>query len=232
MKKLTKGFVLLTFAVLLASVVSCGTSYGELGHGADSSAERVIIIDPAHGGRDPGAKVAFVIDGKKIDLKESDITLGIGTALREKLLLAYPDIKVVLLREDDVTLSVKERMNQVNSRKLNANETPVYISIHTKYNFNANIRGYGLFVNNGNNNAESLRLANALRLGFSGTYGEMPFLGIFQGDFPAPYMPGVMLEIGNMNNSEDILLLNDSHAFERYADAILKGINAYYTENK
>jgi len=232
MEKLIKGFVLLTFAVLLAVVVSCGTSYGELDHGADSSAERVIIIDPAHGGRDPGAIAAREIDGKKINIKESDVTLGIGMALKEKLLLAYPDIRVVLIREEDINILLRERRERINSLKLKANEKAIYISIHNGYNFNANIRGYGLSVNNGNNNTESLRLANAISMGFSGVNEEMPFLGISRGDFPAPYMPSVMLEIGNMNNSEDILLLNGSQAFEKYADAIQKGITTYYLENK
>jgi N-acetylmuramoyl-L-alanine amidase len=232
MKKLTKRFVLLTFAVLLAAVVSCGTSYGELGHGTDSSAESVIIIDPAHGGRDPGAIGTRVIDGKKINIKESDVTLGIGMALKEKLLLAYPDIRVVLIREEDINILLRERRERINSLKLKTNEKAIYISIHNGYNFNANIRGYGLSVNNGNNNTESLRLANAISMGFSGVNEEMPFLGISRGDFPAPYMPGVMLEIGNMNNSEDILLLNDSQAFEKYAEAILEGITAYYVNEE
>jgi len=192
---------------------------------------RVIFIDPGHGGRDPGAIGTCVIDGEEVVLKESHITLGIGKALREKILSAFPDIKVFLTREDDIDLSVLERMNRINSQELSANDTAIYVSIHVYWNFNPNLRGYGLYVNG--NNAESLRLAQALSTGFSGTYEEqeIPFRGIFQRDFKTPDMPSVMLEMGNIN-SKNIFILYGSRAFERCADAILRGIAAYIAYNQ
>jgi len=198
---------------------------------AQAQSGRVIFIDPGHGGRDPGAIAKRVIDGKEIFLKESNITLEIGKVLKEKLLLAFPGIKVFITREDDVDISVIERMNRINSWELSANETGLYICLHNNYNSNVNLRGIRLFFGR---NAESLRLAQAFSVGFTETYeDQMPFLGIFKGDFldPTRDMPSVLVEIGNINNNEDVLLLYSSHALERCADALVKGI-AVYNQNK
>ncbi|MGC8658017.1 MAG: N-acetylmuramoyl-L-alanine amidase family protein [Desulfomonilaceae bacterium] len=79
----------------------------------------VIVIDPGHGGKDPGA----VSSDRKIT--EKDIVLQIAKRFKRRLQEIRPDAKVFMTRKDDSFLSLKERANIANS--LNAE---VFISVH------------------------------------------------------------------------------------------------------
>jgi N-acetylmuramoyl-L-alanine amidase len=79
----------------------------------------VVVIDPGHGGKDPGAVSP---DGL---LKEKDVTLGIARRLGQIFENAYPHIKVVLTREDDRFMSIEERTARAND--VNAD---IFLSIH------------------------------------------------------------------------------------------------------
>lgn len=64
-----------------------------------------IFIDPGHGGNDPGA----VGNG----LQEKDLTLKISKKIKSKL-ANYENVQVKLSREDDRTLSLKQRTDMAN----------------------------------------------------------------------------------------------------------------------
>ncbi len=76
----------------------------------------LVVIDPGHGGKDPGAG-----DGK---WREKDITLGLALALRDELLRGG-GIRVALTRSDDRYILLPER--SVIARRLGAD---LFISIH------------------------------------------------------------------------------------------------------
>lgn len=79
-----------------------------------------IIIDPGHGGEDPGAV------GRRGTLEKS-LTLDIARRLRDRL-KRYSNFQVFMTREKDQTLSLSERINFAN--RINAD---LYISIHVNY---------------------------------------------------------------------------------------------------
>ena len=81
---------------------------------------KTIIIDPGHGGEDPGAI-------GKLGTKEKDITLDISKRLRDKL-EKNRGYQIVMTREDDITLSLEDRIEYANSQKAD-----LYISIHVNY---------------------------------------------------------------------------------------------------
>ena len=62
---------------------------------------RTIIIDPGHGGKDPGAL------GKTY--REKDIALKIGIALRNLIRKYAPNLRVVLTRGDDTFIELHQR---------------------------------------------------------------------------------------------------------------------------
>ncbi len=101
-----------------------------------------ILIDPGHGGKDPGALKEWVFDGKKVLLQEKDITLTIGLMLRESLQKAYPDKKILMTRSTDVYLKLEERTDIANSVKLNENEAILYISVHVNASLEQSVSGY------------------------------------------------------------------------------------------
>jgi len=192
-----------------------------------------IIIDAGHGGKDPGALASHRINGEQIALKEKDISLGIAMALKEKLLLAFPGTRIILTREDDVSIPLTERTGAVNSHGLDTNGTALFISIHTNWSAYKNMRGYAFFVNDSHpNNDESFQLAAMLSLEFAREYKEheIPNRGIINRQFmmsSVPYIPTVMLEMGNINNGDDAALLCADQEFDRCASALVKGIATY-----
>lgn len=81
---------------------------------------RTIIIDPGHGGEDPGTS-------GKLGTKEKDLTLDIAKRLKKKL---SKNLKyfILLTRETDTTLSLEERIQFANSQYAD-----LYISLHINY---------------------------------------------------------------------------------------------------
>ena len=77
---------------------------------------KTIVIDPGHGGRDPGA----VGPG---GLREKDVTLDLAKRLRDRL--TRHGYRILMTREDDVTKSLRERVAFAN-----AYGADLFISLH------------------------------------------------------------------------------------------------------
>jgi len=78
---------------------------------------QTIVIDPGHGGRDPGAIGAM-------GTKEKNIVLDIAQGLRDKLEKSGK-YKVILTRDSDISMSLAERVEFANSGR-----TDLFISLH------------------------------------------------------------------------------------------------------
>ena len=78
---------------------------------------RTIVIDPGHGGEDPGTSGQF-------GTREKDLTLDIAKRLRQRL-SQYDGYNILLTRTEDETLSLESRIEFSNS-----NKADLYISIH------------------------------------------------------------------------------------------------------
>ena len=78
---------------------------------------KTIVIDPGHGGRDPGAI------GKN-GLKEKEVTLDIARRLRNRL-EKHLNYRIFMTRNDDVKLSLKDRVEFANNKGAD-----LFISIH------------------------------------------------------------------------------------------------------
>ena len=104
-----------------------------------------IIVDPGHGGRDPGASWDFTINGKALKSVEKDITLKVSRNLHATLAAAFPDKRVLLTRVGDTNPSKQARVEMANSVPLAWNEAAIYISIHANSSFNRDARGYEIW---------------------------------------------------------------------------------------
>jgi N-acetylmuramoyl-L-alanine amidase len=112
-----------------------------------------IVLDPGHGGKDPGA---LGVGG----IVEKDVVLAITKRLRDRL-LAEPDIDVVLTRDSDVFLRLEER-----TALANAEHADLFISIHGNASTNASASGAETYYLNNTDDHATLRLAameNGLR---------------------------------------------------------------------
>lgn len=80
---------------------------------------KTVVIDPGHGGKDPGAP------GKTSATAEKHIVLKISKLFGEKISKAYPDVKVIYTRDSDKFIGLHERA--MVARRNNAD---LFISIH------------------------------------------------------------------------------------------------------
>lgn len=93
-----------------------------------------IVIDPGHGGKDPGA-----IGDKKV--YEKDIVLEVGLKLGELIKKNMPGVKVIYTREDDRFVPLRRR-----TQIANENNGKVFISIHANSNKRKNISGFESYI--------------------------------------------------------------------------------------
>ena len=101
-----------------------------------------IVIDPGHGGRDPGAVGTISINGKNTQIFEKDIALRASLALRDRLAAAYPDKRILMTRDTDVYVSLEQRADFANAVTVKENEAVIFISIHTNASLNSSATGY------------------------------------------------------------------------------------------
>jgi N-acetylmuramoyl-L-alanine amidase len=121
---------------LVIDVLHKGEAKSAAAKGASSSAAKspkprrdwVVVVDPGHGGRDPGAKG---IGG----VWEKDICLAIGRALATDL-NRRPGIKAYLTRDRDIYLSLRRR-----TRVAAEKQADIFVSIHTNSNHDRKARG-------------------------------------------------------------------------------------------
>lgn len=95
------------------------------------SETRVVIIDPGHGGKDPGSI-------GRSGLKEKTVVLGVAQALARDL-DTIPGLEVHLLRDSDIYIPPWDR-GQIATR-LKGERPGVFISIHAN-SFNTPARGF------------------------------------------------------------------------------------------
>lgn len=115
---------------------------------------RRIVIDPGHGGHDPGAI------GKR-GLKEKEIVLDIAKKLNG-LIKKDMDVEVILTRDSDIFIPLDERTAIANTK-----EADLFLSIHANASPNPNARGIETYFLNYTNDEEATRVAareNAISL--------------------------------------------------------------------
>ncbi|MFP4025979.1 MAG: N-acetylmuramoyl-L-alanine amidase [Thiohalospira sp.] len=143
-----KRYQLITVLLLIIFISLFSDTYGQDNNGYSL---KTVVIDPGHGGRDPGAlgKIA----------KEKDIVLAIalklGTFIEENL----PDVKVIYTRDEDVFVPLDERAEIANK-----NKADLFISLHLNGNNNTRVYGtetYAMGLHKTDGNLEVAKKENA-----------------------------------------------------------------------
>ena len=106
-------FLLCVFVLITHSMTS------EAQNAASQLGLKTVVIDPGHGGKDPGAP------GKTSATAEKHIVLKISKLFGEKIKKAYPDVKVIYTRDSDKFIGLHERA--MVARRNNAD---LFVSIH------------------------------------------------------------------------------------------------------
>jgi len=192
-----------------------------------SLANQLIVIDPGHGGFDPGAW--------RGELMEKNITLSISKKLQQHL--SQAGAIVVMLREEDKDLageqfkgSLKERKRQdLKARVDEANrlKADLYISIHT--NADPSPRWFGAQTFYNARSEESKIMAECVQDELTRILGNTK-----RKAKPGSYyiidktkMPAVIVEVGFLSHPTEAKLLNDPAYQNKVAYAVFSGVVNY-----
>ncbi|EOO16483.1 N-acetylmuramoyl-L-alanine amidase [Bacillus cereus] len=191
--------------------------------------EQMIIIDPGHGGTDPGKATQ--------GLHESDIVLDTSKRL-QSLLEKHTPFRVLLTRETDIRLGEKQGedlKNRVDFAKEHNGD--VFVSIHA--NASKNHDGYGTetFYYKGSEKKEvnerekdSYMLADKIQKRLVKALDTRD-RGVREGDLYVlreNEMPAVLTELAFLDNSADYEKLASESGRQIAAEAIYAGILDYY----
>ncbi|XEC95760.1 N-acetylmuramoyl-L-alanine amidase [Paenibacillus tarimensis] len=174
---------------------------------------KVIVIDPGHGGDDPG------MIGTKLETLEKELTLSTSTLLADRL--RAMGAKVILTRTKDVKPKLSERVSISESAGADA-----FVSVH--YNSAKGNTSGTLTFYYSKNKDESLaraiegRLAKGIGLKSNGiSFGDLYVLR--ENDTPA-----ALVELGFLSNEKDEKLVRTDSYQRDAADAIAAGLADYF----
>ena len=122
------------FIILLVNLTLF--SYNVFSNGLNNNKLKTIVIDPGHGGKDPGT-----LGTKRYSKYEKDIALSVSLKLGNYISNSFPDIKVVYTRKEDVFLELNER-----TRIANKSNADIFISVHCDGFTNSKAYGASVFV--------------------------------------------------------------------------------------
>lgn len=94
-----------------------------------------VVIDPGHGGKDPGAI------SKDRKTQEKDLVLDISKRLKKKIEAEHPDVKVYLTRGDDTFVTLNDR-----AKFASIKGADLFISVHINANDRTSPNGYSVFL--------------------------------------------------------------------------------------
>jgi N-acetylmuramoyl-L-alanine amidase len=106
----------------------------------------VVVIDPGHGGKDPGAVVG--------QAQEKQIVLDISLKLGQLIKNSFPEIKVIYTRDKDVFVPLFQRASIANR-----NHADLFISIHANYVESRSVQGTETFVLGQHRSQDNLEVA-------------------------------------------------------------------------
>jgi len=174
-----------------------------------------VVIDAGHGGDDNGAR-------SPEGVKEKDITLSIAKKVAD--LNSNPHIEILLTRNNDYPLSVKDRVEFAKS-----NNADLFISIHVNTAVNEQLNRFSVLVDK-NNSEQNVLLGSALINELKKSYQTEDKVGVRdKGVWVLDHniCPAVLVQCGFLSNSGDLAFITNSADQDKIANNILEAINAY-----
>lgn len=221
---------------------------------------RTIVVDPGHGGRDPGAI------SRKFKMREKHITLAISKKLKN--ILEERGIKIIMTRQTDTFVSLPKR-----SEMANKSGADLFVSVHINASRTKSLNGFECYYLSeaADDNARAIEAFenSSLKLGDSALAEHSTKLdkalwdmtltenrresaelagricdsvgkgllaknrGIRTARFyvlKRTRIPAVLVEAGYISNKEEEMKFNDQAYLDRMAEALAKGILAYKGE--
>ena len=216
-------------AVVLCIVISGGFIIYDMGGQLPVSGKgsgQIIVIDPGHGGADPG-KVGIN------NALEKDINLAIGLILRKKLTEA--GYKVVMTRDSDTALSdgsqSSSKMSDLNKRIqiMNSSKAAVVVSIHQNSFVQESCKGAQVFYQTTSEEGKKFAeiMQEQLRKCLDSENSRVAKANSDYYVLKKSEPTAIIVESGFLSNSQEAALLVNEEYQEKVADAIIKGVESY-----
>ncbi|MGI0484215.1 N-acetylmuramoyl-L-alanine amidase family protein [Pantanalinema rosaneae CENA516] len=180
----------------------------------------IVVVDPGHGGPDPGA---VGIGG----IYEKDIVLDIS--LQVASLLENQGIQAILIRQTDVDLGLQPRVDLANRAR-----ATLFVSIHANAISMSRPEVNGIETFHVAGSREGQRLAEHIQRQLLAGTG-MRDRGVKRARFYVlvrTAMPAVLVEVGFVTGQEDAIRLSDPATRTQMARAIVQGILDYLANNQ
>jgi N-acetylmuramoyl-L-alanine amidase len=219
-----------------------------------------IVIDPGHGGKDPGARGI-----RKTE--EKDITLKVGLQLRD-LLSKQSGVRVLMTRDRDVFIELEDR-----ARFANSHEADLFVSIHVNSHPSRAVKGIEIYHFGEAKDQRALEVAareNGTPMGHTGVGWEYLVADLLttkkieasldlawnakeamvsqmnghylvndHGVKTAPFyvlrftsMPSILAEIAYISNPDEEDLLRKPAFIQDVAQSLYQGIVSFLTNNR
>lgn len=184
-----KTFKYVSFVILLLQLY--------IVFGQEISTRKIIVIDPGHGGKDPGAI------GKN-DVQEKEVVLNIAKAILELNENLKSPLEIYLTRYNDTLISLSDR-----SKLPKVLKADVFVSLHCNHSDNPKARGVEVYVGTQqtkySNNATWLTFnlqANLnKKMGFESRGVKFANFQVLRETID--FMPSMLLELGFLGNGDE-----------------------------
>lgn len=173
--------------------------------------QKTIVIDVSHGGDDLGATFE--------NYNEKEVVFNVAQQVIE--LNKNPNIKIVLTRNSDNSLSLEERAEIINS--LNPE---FVISLHANLHPNTNKKGTEIYISENN---KEMAKSKQLALNISQIFENQNPI-VKNANFQIlrnVESPIALLELGFLSNNEDREKLTSQKGQKEFAEAILMLVERY-----
>lgn len=281
LRSLQLALVLFAPLVVFAAMIAADRSFGTAGRGYSyvlrvelpqagekvglpaidgppDSSRPLVVLDPGHGGHDPGAGSG--------SLKEKALTLQLARALRDEL-LSRGGIRVALTRNEDRYLLLAERASI--ARRLKAD---LFVSIHADSAENDMARGASVYTLSKQGSSEAAAkiatreneadMINGVALAGTSDVVSAILIDLSQREtlssstefaglilresrgemrlhvdkvqsaafavLKSPDLPSVLMEAGYISNSSDAALLTSDEGQDALTGAMSRAIRAYF----
>jgi len=184
--------------------------------------EMLVVIDPGHGGSDPGA---ISITGKR----ESEIVLDIS--LRYNKLLTEAGFRTYMTRVDNLTpnkkLELQERVDVANHLKAD-----MFVSIHANSFTSASANGFETYYSPNDVKGKSLaqiiqtEVINNIQINNRGAKAVDYFV------LKNTTMPSVLVEAGFLSNASDDAKLSTTTYRQQVAEAMFRATIKYFEQTR
>lgn len=179
-----------------------------------------VMIDPGHGGRDPGNLRRY-----KYFKHEKELNLEISMELARELKQRNPKLNVVYTRTTDETLSLEERVKKANKQNVD-----YFISVHCNASSLSTVYGAEIHIH-GTQYKRTYELAKSVNQALldETNRGNRGIKDAKDGGHSLyvlkhTRMPAILVECGFMSNFGEEIFLNTPTGQRMLASAIAKGL--------